>query len=202
MKKLPVILFAIICLTLTGSLFAQKTLSLGPRLGFNSSSLVGDNTDTDAQLGLVFGLTSTYSINEKTGLGVDVLYSREGAKSKIGEVNTHLDYVRIPVTFQYFFGGWEDDFRPKLYAGIVPGILVSAEVGEEDIKDQTNSFDLAGTVGLGFNYRLGNGTRGVWLNTDLRYLRGFTSVPEADGLDVYNQSLQLSVGVAFGLDGQ
>ncbi len=202
MKKLPVILSTLICLTLAGSLFAQKTLSLGPRIGFNSSSLVGDDAETDSQLGLVLGLTTTYSINEKTGLGVDVLYSREGAESKIGEVNTHLDYVRIPITFQYFFRGWEDDFRPKLYAGIVPGILVGAEVNEEDIKDQTNSFDLAGTVGLGFNYRLGNGTRGVWLNTDLRYLRGFTSVPEADEFDVFNQSLQLSVGVAFGLDGQ
>lgn len=187
-------------MTLTGSLFAQKTLSLGPRLGLNFSSLVGDNADTDTQAGLVFGLTSTYSINEKTGLGVDLLYSREGAESKIGEVNTHLDYIRIPVTFQYFFRGWEDDFRPKLYAGIVPGILVNAEAGEEDIKDQTNSFDVAGTVGLGFNYRLGNGTRGIWLNTDLRYLRGFTSVSEVDQFDVFNQSLQLSVGVAFGLE--
>ena len=202
MKKLPVILFAIICLTLTGSLFAQKTFSLGPRIGLNMSSLVGDDTDTDAQLGLVLGLSTTYSINEKTGLGVDLLYSREGAESKVGEINTHLDYVRIPVTFQYFFGGWEDDFRPKLYAGIVPGILVKAEVEEQDIKDQMNSFDVAGTVGLGFNYRLGNGTRGIWLNTDLRYLRGFTSVFDTDGSDVFNQSLQLSVGVAFGLDAQ
>jgi len=202
MKKLPVILFTLFCLVLTSSLFAQKTLSLGPRIGLNMSSLVGDNADTDAQLGLVLGLTTTYSINEKTGLGIDLLYSQEGAESKVGEINTHLDYVRIPITFQYFFGGWEDDFRPKIYAGIVPGILVKAEVEEQDIKDQMNSFDLAGTVGLGFNYRLGNGTRGIWLNTDLRYLRGFTSVFDTDAADIFNQSLQLSVGVAFGLDGQ
>lgn len=202
MKKLPVFLFALICLTLTGSLFAQKTLSLGPRLGFNSSSIVGDDVDADSKLGLVFGLTTTYSINEKTGLGVDLLYSREGAQSKVGEINTNLDYVRIPVTFQYFFRGWEDDFRPKLYAGIVPGVLVKAEVEEQDIKDQMNGFDLAGTVGLGFNYRLGNGTRGIWLNTDLRYQRGFISVFDNDGIDAFNQSLQLSVGVAFGLDGE
>ena len=136
MKKLPVILFAIVCLALTSSLFAQKTLSLGPRIGFNASSLVGDDADTDTQLGLVLGLTTTYSINEKTGLGVDLLYSQEGAESKVGEINTHLDYVRIPITFQYFFRGWEDDFRPKLYLGLVPWILVGAEVNDEDIKDQ------------------------------------------------------------------
>lgn len=199
MKKLPV-LMTIICLTLTGSLFAQTPLSLGPRIGFNASSLVGDNVETDSKLGLVLGLTSIYSINEKTGLGVDVLYSREGATSKVGEIDTNLDYVRVPVTFQYFFRGWKDDLRPKIYVGIVPGFLINAEAGENDIKDQTNSFDLAGTAGLGFNYRLGKGNRGIWLNTDLRYLRGFTSVPEVSQSDVFNQSLQLSVGVAFGLD--
>ncbi|WP_367390572.1 porin family protein [Lewinella sp. LCG006] len=202
MNKLPVLLITTIFLILTGSLFAQKTLSLGPRLGVNFSSLVGDDANTDTQTGLVLGLTSTYSINEKTGLGVDLLYSREGAESKIGEINTHLDYIRIPVTFQYFFRGWEDDFRPKIYAGIVPGILVGAEVGGEDAKDQTNGFDLAGTLGLGFNYRLSEGARGVWLNTDLRYQRGFTSVPEADDFEIFNQTLQFSVGVAFGLDSQ
>ncbi len=84
----------------------------------------------------------------------------------------------------------------------MPGILVDAEVAGEDAKDQTNGFDLAGTLGLGFNYRLSQGARGVWPNPDLRYQRGFTSVPEADDFDVFNQILQFSVGIALGLNAQ
>lgn len=202
MSKLPVLFSMILCLSLAGTLAAQRTISIGPRLGFNSSTIVGDDVEADANTALVFGLTSTYSINEKTGLGLDMLYSREGAESEVGDVNTKLDYLRIPVTFQFFFRGWEDDFRPKIYAGFVPGFLLSAESGDDDVKDAFNSFDLAGTVGLGFNYRLGDGTRGVWLNTDLRYLRGLTTVFENENIDAYNQSLQLSVGVAFGISGE
>lgn len=202
MSKLPALFSLILCLCFVGTLAAQRTISLGPRIGFNSSTLVGDDVEADANTALVFGLTSTYSINEKTGLGVDMLYSREGAESTTGDINTKLDYLRIPVTFQFFFRGWEDDFRPKVYAGFVPGFLLSAEAGEDDVKDAYNSFDLSGTVGLGFNYRLSDGTRGIWLNTDLRYLRGLTSTFESDLIDAYNQSLQLSVGVAFGLSGE
>lgn len=200
MSKLSFVLSLVLSLCFVGTAMAQMNLSLGPRIGFNASKIVGDDAgDVDASTGLVLGLSSTYSINEKTGLGIDLLYSQEGASLKGTDLETDLDYLRIPVTFQFFFRGWEDDFRPKVYAGLAPGFLLSAESAGNDIKEDINSFDLAGVLGLGFNYRLTQS--GVWLNTDFRYLPGLTQLANVENPgDTFNQSLQFSVGVLFGLN--
>ena len=101
--------------------FAQSTISLGPRLGINFTNLINNDTKAESKTGLFIGLSGTHSINEKSGLGFGLLYSREGAKSS-ADVVTELNYLRVPVTFQRFFGTWKDDFRPKIYVGLVPGL--------------------------------------------------------------------------------
>lgn len=179
---------------------AQSTISIGPRLGANFSTLVSDNSNADTRTGIVAGLTSTYSINEKSGMGFDLLYSREGAESNIGNVDVRIDYLRLPITFQYFFRDWEDDFRPKLYFGLVPGLLIEAQVENVKVEGAYKNFDLAATVGAGFNYRISSGQSAVWLNTDLRYWRGLTNVLEEANSELFNQSWQLSLGLAFGLN--
>ena len=175
-----------VLLLVFGSVYAQSTISIGPRLGANFSTFVGDDSNAETNTAIVAGLTSTYSINEKSGLGLDLLYSREGAESNFGDTNVKLDYLRLPITFQYFFRSWEDDFRPKLYLGVVPGVLLQAEVADLEVKESYNSFDVAATAG--------------WLNTDFRYWRGLTNVLDDVDAELFNQSWQLSLGLAFGLN--
>lgn len=198
MRKQLVILGLVTAMAFGQTAVAQENFSIGPRVGANFATLTGDDIDRDANTRLVLGLTSTYSINEKAGIGVDLLYSGEGTERLGDGENLASNYLRLPITFQYFFRDLEDDFRPKLYAGVAPGLLLSAEVGERDVKENYNSFDLGGVAGLGFNYRLS--PRGVWLNTDLRYQRGFSDLLDTNSANkLRNQHWQASIGIAFGL---
>lgn len=193
MKKFPLALLVAALVALAQMTYAQ-TFSIGPRVGVNFSTLNSDNSNFQNNTLLVAGITSTYSISEHSGIGVDLLYSGEGAEGNVG--NIALNYIRVPIMFQYFFRDLGDDFRPKIYAGVAPGFLVNAEVGEREVIDNYNKFDFGGTAGLGFHYRLG---RTSWLNTDLRYLHGFSSVTDATP-DLTNRHVQLSLGVSFGIE--
>lgn len=194
MKKLAIILS--MALSLAGVYTASaQTFSIGPRAGVNFASLESNDRESAVNTLLVLGLTSTYSISEHTGIGVDLLYSGEGAERPGGDLA--LNYIRVPIMFQYFFRDLGDDFRPKIYAGVAPGFLVNAEVGEVEVIDNYNKFDMAGTAGVGFHYRIA--PRGVWLNTDVRYLRGFSDVTDTNP-DLRNNHWQVSLGLAFGID--
>ncbi len=167
----------------------ENRFSIGPRLGVNFANI---NVDADSRTGLTAGITSTYSINESSGVSVDVLYSQEGYER--GNTDYKVDYIRVPVFYNLFFGNLGEAFRPKIYAGIAPGFLMSAEQNNADVQAQYKStvIDLAG--GLGFHYRLANR---VWLNTDLRAFLGLN--PMANNQDVKNRTIQLSLGIAYGL---
>lgn len=198
MQKLLYLALLVMLLGMTISASAQERFSIGPRAGINLASLKADGSEFDTNTRFVGGITSTYSINEKTGIGLDLLYSGEGVERGEGLENLALSYVRLPLMFQYFFRDRADDFRPKIYLGVVPGLLVNAEVGEQDVKSSYNTFDFGGTAGLGFHYRLS--PSGVWLNTDARYYRGFTGITEAErNPELNNKHWQFSVGVAFGI---
>src|SRR5690625_1238473 len=84
------------------------------------------------------GVTSTYSINESSGITVDVLYSGEGFK--IGKEEMNLNYLRIPVLYNVFFGQLGESFRPKVFAGPQAGFLLSAKAGGMDFKNEIKNF--------------------------------------------------------------
>ncbi len=204
MKRLNLLVLA---LALTTFAFAQgtKNFSLGPRVGANFAKLTNVN-NANSKSGLLAGITSTYSINERSGLTVDLLYSAEGVETKTEpQVETDLDYLRLMLAYDIFFRDFGDNFRPKIYLGPNVGVLLSADTKVEgsdtkvDVKDSYNTLDVGLTLGLGFNLRVGGET---WLNVDGRYQPGFTNIinnkpSSADA--VRNQNFQVSVGLAFGL---
>ena len=171
--------------------------SIGPRIGVNFSNV--SNVDGSKSLtGLVLGLTSTYSISEATGLTVDLLYSQEGYT--LNDSDLRLNYLQLPIYFDLFFGQLGDKFRPKVYAGIVPGFLLSAKNGDNKVdNDFFNSVNFAVSGGLGFNLRMSSR---VWLNTDLRAYLGLNDIRDKslqNGDKNANSTVQLSLGVAYGL---
>lgn len=198
MKQLSLLFIAFILFTI-GPLYGQlnsSNFSIGPRLGVNYSN-VSNPDEAESLAGLVAGLTSTYSINQYSGLTVDLLYSGEGYK--IGDNKTKLNYLRIPVLYNVFFGELGESFRPKAFLGIQPGLLLSAKSGTTDVKDNMNNFSFGIGGGLGFNYRLKDR---MWLNTDLRSFFDLTDLRDAppSSSDKYAiRNIQLSVGIAWGL---
>ncbi|MEM1326479.1 MAG: porin family protein [Bacteroidota bacterium] len=181
-------LLIVACLCLPLLTFAQleNRFSIGPRLGVNFATT--DAESSEFNTGIVAGVTSTYSFNEQTGLTVDLLYSAE-------TYNADIDYLRIPILFNAFFGDLGESFRPKIYAGVAPGFFINGEVNGIDVEKSTyNSIVFDAVGGLGFNYRIASR---VWLNVDVRAALGLT--PVTDLPEVSGRNIQLSVGVAYGL---
>lgn len=175
----------------------SDVFSIGPRAGINIAN-VSNVSASKSKIGLVAGITSTYSIAEHSGITVDLLYSQEGYKAANG-VEVSLDYLAIPFYYNFFLGKLGQPLRPKVYVGAAPSILLSAKSGDVDIKNQISGIALQLSGGLGLNYRIADR---VWLNTDLRSFIGITdmrdkSVREGDKQAARN--VQISVGVAFGL---
>ncbi|MCB0689557.1 MAG: porin family protein [Saprospiraceae bacterium] len=168
----------------------ENRFSIGPRLGANFSNTNAEGTKN--LTGLAAGITSTYSINERSGITVDLLYSGEGHKT--GNLEVHRNYLKIPVLYNSFLGRLGESFRPKLYLGFAPGFLLNAEANNTDIKNQNNSTTLDLVGGLGFNQRLANR---IWLNADLRAFWGLNAIGKTG--DTKNRTIQASMGVAYGI---
>jgi len=189
----------IILLLLTGifttyQLNAQDDFSIGPRVGVNFSN-VSNVTDSKSLTGLALGLTSTYSINETSGLTVDLLYSNEGYA--VNDNKYKIAYLQIPIYYDLFFGKLGDTFRPKVYAGVQPGFLLNAKYNDTEAdKSSLNSVNFALTGGAGFNYKVASR---IWLNLDLRAFLGLSDVSKVLAEKQANNTIQLSLGLAYGL---
>jgi len=178
-------------------LHAQDKFSIGPRIGVNFSNV--SNVDNSKSLaGLVAGLTSTYSINEGSGISVDLLYSGEGYK--VGNTEVKISYLQIPIYYDLFFGQLGEAFRPKVFLGVAPEFLLNAKVdGNKIDKSNYSSVNFALTGGVGFNLRVANR---IWLNTDLRAFLGLNDVRDEAfrvGDKVTDNTIQLSFGLAYGI---
>lgn len=199
-SKSLLILFAV-CLSwisFTSQAVAQDRFSLGPRFGINFGNATGID-DSESANGIAVGLTSTYSINENTGITVDLLYSEHGWEQPVSS-EYDLRYLDLPIYFNYFFGELGDRFRPKVYIGLVPQFLLNGEVDDTEInKDFFNKFLVSASGGLGFNYRVGER---IWLNTDLRSYIGLSDIRDSDiseGDDIKLRTVQFSLGLAYGI---
>jgi outer membrane protein W len=196
-KKILFILLMITTGWITSNAQVKDRWSIGPRGGVNFAN-VTHVEESQSITGLVLGLTTTYSLNENTGLTLEALYSVEGYKAPFTE--EHLRYLQIPLYFDYFFGELGNRLRPKVYAGVVPGFFLGGTVNNLDLnKDYYNKFVFAVSGGFGANYRISNR---VWLNGDLRSFIGLSDIRSSDnqtGESVNPRNVQLSLGICYGL---
>ncbi len=193
------IIFAFTAILINVKLVSAQTLSIGPMIGVNASTIVADPT-TQYLPGLSIGGFANYSINPHWGLSAKLLYSQLGDKSKTIDNHTRLHYIQLPVMGVYYFGNTGQRFRPKVYAGLYAGALLQANNGNGDIVVQPdgskayNNIDFGGLAGLGFNYRIKPRT---WLNVDAGFNRGFTDITKTSNTNYNNLAFSLNVGVSF-----
>lgn len=206
-------LLCIAFLLVAGAATAQKfkqNVSLGPIVGAGHAWIDGISGDREFKFAPSAGVTFVYSAGEHWGLGMDLRYSREGAKVKSNtfglEGVTNASYLRVPVKAIYFFGQLGDKARPKVMAGPTMGILLGGEqkvetsegtvLAEAKVKDILHTFDIGVQAGAGLNLRL---SRNTWLNTDVSYYHGLRNINKNGDEDWKNRNIALSVGVAFGI---
>jgi hypothetical protein len=202
----------------------SQTLTIGPRVGINISSL-SNREDMKAKVGLSAGGFAMYSFVENFGVGIDALYSREGAQYvyeiKDGDDLTRykyhddLNYLRFNIPVTYFFRKKEDSFRPKIFAGPSLAFLLSAKNKSElisstgnsnvtirnstmTVTDQYKRTDFGALIGAGFNVKL---AEAIWFDFDAAYHIGAVDIPKntLPGADpIHNQGFSLLAGVGFG----
>jgi hypothetical protein len=188
-----------VALLLTVAMYAQpepsrKAFSVGPVIGFGHAWM-SPAANSEYNPGMSAGVFGIYSPVEHWGVGMDVRYSIEGSRkeyAEVGAVNEQFHYLRVPVRAMYFFGGYGDDFRPKITLGPSMGFLL-AHSGP--VYTSANTFDFGVTASGGFNYRI---YRGAWLNADAGYYHGLTDAV----LHTENHEMQrnLMVNVGIGLE--
>ena len=186
-------------LLINAKLISAQTLSIGPMIGVNFST-IETASNGKSLTGLNLGGFANYSVNEHVGIGAKLLFKQMGTAFTVTDDINRLNYLQMPFTGTYYFGDAGNNFRPKVFAGPYVGRLLSAKdkAGNElfgnDGREAYKKFDFGALFGLGFNYRIKDRT---WLNVDAGYSHGFSDITTTDGSNFHNNSLSINVGVSF-----
>ena len=99
MKKLFVL--AVVALMTTVSASAQQ-MFIKPMVGATLATFSGDVHDNKMKVGLVAGAEFGYNFAENMGVTAGLLYSMQGSAIKDEDPKYKLDYLNIPVLFNYY----------------------------------------------------------------------------------------------------
>ncbi len=205
MKKILTLAVAIVTCSAAFSQVEPGTptsiFSIGPSMGFGHTGVRNTDGTDFFKANWTAGVLINYSSMKHTGLAAEILYSVEGGKVRNAGYETSLTmhYIRVPLRFAYYFGDFENRFRPKITIGPSMGFLVNA-TSDSNVPDATRTdvtpsyykFDIGGIASIGFNLKL---AENIWLNTDFNYYTGFRPIRASQ----YNSNFGLRMGVAFGL---
>lgn len=190
--------------------FAQQTPSSNPvafgvKGGMNVSSLSKNNglDDQKSKIGFNAGVFANIPVATSFSIQPEVLYSQYGEKSEYTvagtrySASTKLDYITVPVMFQY-------NALPNLYleAGPEFGFMVSAKnkfknesTGQsntsDNYKDNLNTFNFGIGIGAGYYFTPN-------LGLTARYVAGLTDVAKnrPNGSDAIRNNV-FQVGLAY-----
>ena len=193
MKNLIGLITAIL---ITGVVSAQHGnvpaghINLGIKGGVNVYNIHNDDdTKYDSKAGLHFGLLGHIHFDNQFAIQPEILYSAQGAKN--GDTKYNLDYVNVPVLFQYMF---DNGFR--IQAGPQLGLLISAKSKNNnditDIKDNYKPIDLGLSVGA--SYVVPSTGFGI----DARYNFGLSNINKNGTVNSTNRGVQFGVFYIFG----
>jgi hypothetical protein len=115
----------------------------------------------------------------------------EGAKYKLNDDKMvyELDYINVPVLFQYNSSGFYGETGPQI------GFLISSRISDGDvsanIKGSTKRAAFSWTVGFG--YRLSSG-----IGIGARYNIGLSNIVDEDNTDLKNSGFHIGISYLFG----
>lgn len=189
MKK---IFTLIICLAITGGMFAQeKGFSWGVKAGLNLSDFIGKDTkDTKMKANLNAGIFTEFRCSDKFSVGPELVYSAQG--TSLGKIDGETlrikaEYINLPIMAKYYVANkFSINLGPQLgYAISMKGKAGSEK--EKFDKDTYNKFDFS--IGVGGTYNFGK------FFADARYNFGLTKVIKDS--KTKNSVIQIGVGYRF-----
>lgn len=182
----------VVLVATSSSVFAQE-VNIGIKGGLNSYTIGGDDTDDiDGKLGYNVGLLGHIHLSERFGLQPEIMYSTQGAKASDGngDVKISLDYINVPVLFQYMY---DNGFR--IQAGPQVGFLTSAKAKADgvtvDLDESFNTIDFGLSLGASYVHPASG------FGVDARYNLGLSNINEDDSSKNYNRGFQIGVFYLF-----
>jgi hypothetical protein len=164
--------------------------NIGIKGGLNLYNING-NGGSDLKSGLHLGLLSHIHLTKQFAFQPEIMYSAQGTKLSGSDNSLNLDYINIPLLFQYMF---DNGFR--LQAGPQVGFLVNAKSKSGNttvnVKDGYNALDLALSIGGSYVFT------DTGFGLDARYNHGLSNIYDASAFNATNRGFQLGVFYLFG----
>lgn len=180
-------------LFLSGTAQSQE-VHFGIKGGLNAYSVYGDNTPGyNPKLSFHAGILSHIHIKPKFAIQPELIFSAQGTTYKANglENKLNLNYLNIPVNFQYMF---DNGFR--LQAGPQLGILTTAKLKTGDVASDTKSNFKIADIGItaGVSYVKPS----IGLGIDIRYNHSLSNINSNNSIHSYNRGVQLGLFYIFG----
>lgn len=192
MKKITILLFAILAIT-TAS-FAQAQIALGIKGGLNfanidvSSSSAAYNSRTGYHAGAFLLIKLS-----KIGIQPEIIFSRQGTSYKPvngTSLDARYDYVNIPIILKlYTVAGINLQVGPQFgfLAGAAQDVVINGATVSQDVKSSLKGSDISLALGLGWDLPFG-------LTIDGRYNLGLSNNNDSGSSNIKNQVIQISAG--------
>ena len=185
------ILSVILLLSLTILAKAQSAdTHFGLKAGLNISGLdVKDGVDFDSKAGFHIGGLAHVHLSPHFGIQPEIVYSEQGGQDNNDNEKWKINYLNVPVLFQYMTGS---GFR--LQTGPQLGFVVSSKIKsgdiEQNIKDDVSRVDVSWSLGASYLFPEAIGI-------DARYNIGITNVNDAETPKVRNRVFQIGLFYQF-----
>lgn len=189
--------------TTTATASSSNPVTFGVKGGMNVSSATKGSglDDNKSKIGFNAGVFANIPIASSFSIQPEVIYSQYGNKTEytvLGNkysTSSHLDYVAVPVMFQY-------NALPNLYleAGPEFGLMVSAKnkiknetngnsTTSDNYKDDLNTFNVGIGIGAGYYFTPNFGVTA-------RYVAGLTDIVKNNNGDAIRNNV-FQVGLAY-----
>src|ERR1700754_1771953 len=104
---------------------SQAQVRFGFKGGANLANVTGDIEGVKMKIGFNAGAVAKISVTDAFSIQPEVVYSNQGATIEELDVKMNLNYINIPVMFQYNVSGFIIETGPQV------GILASAKAKAE-----------------------------------------------------------------------
>jgi hypothetical protein len=180
---------------LVSSTVQSQHLNFGIKGGANFYNVNTNNTpgNFDIKPGIHLGLLWHIHVADHFAIQPELVYSQQGTRYNFGsdENRIKLDYINVPVLFQYMFdNGFRFQGGPQL------GFLVNAKSelnsNNTDVKDSYEKNDVSLVVGMSYV------KPSTGFGVDSRYVRGLTEINKNGLSESKNNGFQVGVFYLFG----
>ncbi len=172
-----------------------RDIQLGAKVGMNITN-VSNIDGSKAKTGLTFGVTSAMDLDDKMGVDVELLFSRQGYTYKADDYKfkERYSYLNIPILCRYTI--MENiDLKAGLQAGFLLAANYREKIGDTRYKGKltgVKTFDLALPIGASYLLEQHN------VALDLRYNIGLTNIYDTGSSNKHrNSNFTISVQYLF-----